>query len=105
MDHRSANERERRFEVDQFRLVMGGSGKGEPDPNVASLRSLRRATRDYLIVCEAASQAMDNDAVRQQPDLHYLRAELEVATGKRGHGGFGTPVSLEHRLTQLLGEA
>jgi len=78
---------------------------GRPSPDVAALRALRKATRDYLLVLEAGYQALGNDVIEKSPDLGYLRSELAVTTGTRGSGGFGTVISIERRLTQLLGEA
>jgi len=76
----------------------------KPDNNVASLRALRRATRDYIVVLEAGYAALTDEAVAGKPELVYVRTALAIATGKRGSGGFGTPIGIERMLSGLLGE-
>jgi hypothetical protein len=79
---------------------------GKQPNDVAALRALRTATRDYMVVLEAGYQALTNGAIERKPELAYLRSCLGLAIGKRGTGaGFGTPVQLEGMLTRMLGES
>jgi hypothetical protein len=77
----------------------------QPDPNVAALRALRTATRDYLLVLDAGLVALTDEAIERHPELAYIRTALAIATGKRGSGGFGTPIGIERILSRALGEA
>jgi hypothetical protein len=77
----------------------------QPDPNVAALRAIRAATRDYLIVLDAALAALTNDAIADNPDLAYLRSAIAIAAGARGAGyGFGSAANIERLLSKALGE-
>lgn len=75
----------------------------KPDPDVSALRALRKATRDYLLVCDAFLKALDQ-AAEGNPELTYLRTALAVATGKRG-SSFSTAHSVAVMLDNLLGES
>jgi hypothetical protein len=79
----------------------------QPNPDVAALRSIRRATRDYLVVLDAALAALTDEAIESKPQLAYLQAALAIAAGRRGTNagsGFGTPIQIEAMLSRLLGE-
>jgi hypothetical protein len=77
----------------------------QPDPDITGLRALRQATRDYIMVLDAAYAALTDDAIAGKPQLAYLRSALAVATGRRGGASFGTPIQMEHALSRLLGES
>ena len=103
----------RRPEIAAFRRVLGGSGRDtdsrtrprQPDPNVAALRALRQATRDYLVVLDAGLKALTNEAIEGKPELAYIRSAISIATGARGSGySFGTPANIERLLSRALGE-
>jgi len=76
----------------------------QPDPEAATLRALRTATRDYIVVLGAGLKAQIDEAIEGKPELVYIRAALANATGQRGSGDFGTPIGIEHALSHLLGE-
>ena len=76
-----------------------------PNPGVVALRALRQATRDYILVLDAGYSALTDEAIEGRGDLAYLRSAIAIATGKRGGASFGSPISLEHMLTRLLGES
>jgi hypothetical protein len=77
-----------------------------PPNDIAALRALRNATRDYIVVCHAGIEALSEEAVARRPRLGMLKTSLAVATGRRGSGfGIGTPIGLEEMLARLLGEA
>jgi hypothetical protein len=78
-------------------------GAKPPNDNVAALRALRKATRDYLVVLDAGFKALDQVA-SANPELVYLRTALAIATGRRG-SAFGTPHGIETMITGLLGES
>jgi len=73
--------------------------------DIAALRALRNACRDFIIVCEAGYAALTDEVIERRPDLVYLRTSLAVASGKQGTGAtFGTPIEIERRLSHLPGE-
>jgi hypothetical protein len=74
-----------------------------PNDNVAALRAIRKATRDYIVVLDAGLRALDQ-AAEGHPELVYLRAALAVATGRRV-SSFGTPHAIEIMITKMLGES
>ena len=79
----------------------------QPDPNIAALRGIRAATRDYIIVLDAALKALNDDVIEGKPELAYLRSALAIAAGARNSGSgysFGTPINIERLITRLLGE-
>ena len=73
--------------------------------NVASLRVLRNATRDYIVVLDAAWEALTPEAVQHEPQLYHLRTAIGVSIGKLGHAGLGTALGIEHQISRCLGEA
>jgi hypothetical protein len=76
-----------------------------PDPDVSALRAIRKATRDYMLILDAALVGLSDDVVAGKPQMAYVRSALAIATGKRGAGvSFGTPVQIEGMLSRMLGE-
>ena len=72
--------------------------------DLAALRALRRATRDCIVVLEAGRSALTNEVIEGTPEMAYIRSMLAVTTGRRGNGGFGTPIGIEPMLSRALGE-
>ena len=72
-------------------------------PGPAEFRVLRRATRDYLVVLDAALLALEA-APPSWSELRPLRTALTIATGKSG-GTFGSPHNICVLLDRLLGES
>src|SRR5262249_49129599 len=98
---------ERRREKHRMNDLQSRTRPGhQPNSDVAALRAIRQATRDYLIVLAAALRALDNGAIAGKPELAYLRNAISVAAGARGTSySFGTPANIERPLSRALGEA
>ena len=75
------------------------------NPDEVSLRALRNATFDYMLVLRAGEAALTDEAIAGRPDLTYLRNQIRAALRQDRVHSFSNPAAIMGTLARLLGEA